>query len=124
MARFKQFHDPELSIWQAAVDEVASQAAHGGQAEDIGAAPPTTGRPEDLDSMSSEAIAYCNQVSTGATITEATGVHPATEGLAQTAGFCSLTAMKLAKAKLTGNKDDEERYKNELAKFGELASRS
>jgi hypothetical protein len=119
MARFKQFHDPELSIWQAAVDEVASQAARGGQVEDIGAAPVRAGRPDEPDPMSAEAIAYCSQMATGATVFEATGVHPATEGLAQTAGFCSLTAMKLAKAKLTGNKDDEERYKNELAKFGD-----
>ena len=38
MSRFKQFHDPELSIWQAAVGEVEAQAAAGTQVEDVGAA--------------------------------------------------------------------------------------
>jgi len=123
MSRFKQFHDPELSIWQAAVGEVEAQAAAGAQVEDVGAAQVTAGRPEDLDSMSSEAIAYCTQVDTGAPVSAATAEHPATEGLAQTAGFCSLTALKLAKAKITGNQADEQRYKEELAKFGDCDPR-
>ena len=123
MAQFKQFHDPELSIWQAAVGEVEAQAAAGRQVEDVGAARVVAGRPEDLDSMSSEAIAYCTQVDTGAPVSAATTVHPSTEGLAQTAGFCSLTALKLAKAKITGNQADEQRYKAELAKFGDCDPR-
>jgi Calcineurin-like phosphoesterase len=123
MARFKQFHDPELSIWQSAVEEVAAKAPRGAQVEDVGAAQAVSGRPDEPDPMSSEAIAYCNQVDSGATVAQATGAQPATEGLAQTAGFCSLTALKLAKAKLTGNKDDEQRYANELAKFGDCDTR-
>jgi hypothetical protein len=109
MPRFKQFRDPELSIWQSAVEEV--QAPRAAEAEEVGAAPVTAGRPDELDPISSEAVTYCNQVSTGATLAKATGVHPATEGLAQTAGFCSLVALKLAKAKLTGNKEDEQRIR-------------
>jgi len=119
MARFKQFHDPELSIWQSAVEEVAAKASRGAQVEDLGAAPAVPGRPDEPDPMSAEAIAYGNQVDSGGTVAQATGAQPATEGLAQTAGFCSLTALKLAKAKITGNKVDEQRYANELAKFGD-----
>lgn len=123
MARFKQFHDPELSIWQAAVGEVSAQAAAGAQVEDVGAAPAAAGRPDDLDPMSSEAISYATQVDAGTPISDATAVHPATEGLVQTAGFCSLTALKLAKAKITGNQADEQRYRDELAKFGDCDPR-
>jgi len=123
MARFKQFHDPELSIWQSAVDEVEAKAGATTQVEDVGAPQAVSGRPDDLDAMSSEAISYCTQVDTGTPISAATAFHPATEGLAQTAGFCSLTALKLAKAKITGNKDDEQRYKNELAKFSDCDPR-
>ena len=123
MAQFKQFHDPELSIWQAAVGEVEAQAAAGTQVEDVGAAQVAAGRREDLDSMSSEAIAYCTQVDTGAPVSAATAEHPATEGLAQTAGFCSLTALKLAKAKIVRNQADEQRYEEELAKFGDCDPR-
>ncbi|MDR3674120.1 MAG: metallophosphoesterase [Acidobacteriota bacterium] len=119
MARFKQFHDPELSIWQAAVGEVEAQRSVGAQTLDVGAPIVVTGRPDDLDDMSSEAIAYCNQVDTGTPIAQATAGHPATEGLLQTAGFCSLTALKIAKAKLLGNATALEQYKNELAKFGD-----
>jgi len=123
MARFKQFHDPELSIWQSAVDEVEAKAATGTQVEDVGAEQAISGRPDDLAAMSSEAISYCTQVDTGTPITAATAEHPATQGLAQTAGFCSLTALKLAKAKIVGNQADEQRYEEELAKFGDCDPR-
>jgi hypothetical protein len=119
MARFKQFHDPELSIWQAAVGEVEAKRPKGRQVQDVAGAKAATGRPEDLDSMSSEAIAYCAQVDSGAPITAATAAHPATEGLIQTAGFCSLTALKIAKAKILGNKAAAQQYAEELAKFGD-----
>ena len=123
MARFTQFHDPELSIWQAAVGEVEAQAAAGGQGEDVGAPRVAAGRPDDMSSMAAEASAYCRQVDTGAPLTAATAVHPATEGLLQTAGFCSLTALKLAKAKILGNQADAQRYKEELAQFGDCDPR-
>ncbi len=103
MARFKQFHDPELSIWQAAVGEVEAEAATGTQVEDVGAPQVAISRPDDMDDMSAEAAAYCAQVDAGTPIALATAVHPSTEGLLQTAGFCSLTALKIAKAKILGN---------------------
>ena len=62
MARFKQFHDPELSIWQAAVGEVAAKAAKGAQVQDVGAPIVADSRPDDMDEMSAEAAAYCSQV--------------------------------------------------------------
>jgi hypothetical protein len=119
MARFKQFHDPELSIWQAAVGEVAARAAAGTQVQDVGAPQVIAGRPDDMDDMSAEAAAYCAQVDTGTPIIQATAVHPSTEGLLQTAGFCSLTALKIAKSKLLGNATATQQYIDELAKFGD-----
>ena len=119
MARFKQFHDPELSIWQAAVGEVAAKAATGAQVQDVGAPIVAASRPDDMDEMSAEAASYCAQVDTGTPINQATAVHPSTEGLLQTAGFCSLTALKIAKAKILGNAAATQQYKDELAKFGD-----
>ena len=119
MARFKQFHDPELSIWQAAVGEVEAEAATGTQVEDVGAPQVAISRPDDMDDMSAEAAAYCAQVDAGTPIALATAVHPSTEGLLQTAGFCSLTALKIAKAKILGNVSATQQYKDELAKFGD-----
>jgi 3',5'-cyclic AMP phosphodiesterase CpdA len=119
MGRLKQFHDPELSIWQSAVDEVAAKRAAAVQTETVGGAAQITGRPDILGPMSAEAIAYGNQITSGPPSQAATAVQPATEGLAQTAGFCSLTALKLAKATILGNEADKERYRSELAKFGD-----
>jgi hypothetical protein len=119
MGRLKQFHDPELSIWQAAVGEAEATRAAGGQTQDVGKAVITAGRPDDLDSMSAEAAAYCAQVDAGTPITAATAAHPSTEGLLQTAGFCSLTALKIAKAAILGNKGATQQYKAELGKFGD-----
>jgi hypothetical protein len=119
MAIPKQFRDPELSIWQSAVEEVAATKAAGGQTEDVAAAGAVSGRPDELDPMMAEATAYCRAVDTGQSLADAAAGHVATEGLAQTAGFCSLTALKLAKAKILGNQADEQRYKDELAKFGD-----
>ena len=44
-------------------------------------------------------------------------VTPATEGLLQTLGFCSLAALKLAKAKIVGNAEGP--HQVGLAKFGD-----
>ncbi len=117
MARFKQFHDPELSIWQAAVGEVEAKAAVAAQTEDVGAPHVISGRPDDLDTMSSEAIAYCQHVDQGTPIMDTAAGQPATEGLLQTLGFCSLAALKLAKAKIVG--DAEGPHQVGLAKFGD-----
>lgn len=110
MIRFKQFHDPKLSIWQSAVDEVAAA---------VGGARAITGRPDIPHPMLAEAVAYGNQVQSGLSVQAATAAHPATEGLLRTAGFCSLTGLKLAKSLILCNESDTENYKDELAKFGD-----
>ena len=118
MARFKQFHDPELSIWQAAVGEVEAEAAAGTQTLDVGAPQVAISRPDEMDDMSAEAAAYCAQVDTGTPIAQATAVHPSTEGLLQTAGFCSLTALKIAKAKILGNIQPRNNIRMSLPSLG------
>lgn len=118
MARFMQFHHPELSIWQAAVGEVEARRPAGAQAQDVGTEPAMAGRPDDFGAMSAEALSYCLQVANGATLTDAAAVHPATESLAQTIGLCSLTALKLAKAVIADNAADKQRYGDELKQFG------
>src|SRR5580698_2890502 len=117
MARFKQFHDPELSIWQAAVGEVEAKAASGVQTQDVAAAQVTSGRPDDLDDMSSEAIAYCQHIEEGTPIHDLAAGQPSTEGLLQTLGFCSLAALKLAKAKIIGSSEGAQQVG--LEKFGD-----
>ena len=72
-----------------------------------------------MDDMSSEATAYCTQVDTGTPSHKLPPFTRRPEGLLQTAGFCSLTALKIAKAKILGNDAATQQYKAELAKFGD-----
>src|SRR5215472_10786129 len=107
MARIRQFRDPKLSLWQSAVDETIAKRKGGAQSEAVGAPRVIGQRPDSSDLMMREAMAYCSAADAGQPLLEATAVGPAaTEGLVHTAGFCSLTALKLAKAIITGNKDD------------------
>src|SRR5690348_16899889 len=104
MGQMRQFRDPGLSLWQSAVDEVVAKRKGGTQSEAIGAPRVISQRPDSSDLMMGEAMAYCNAVDTGQALPESTAVGPtATEGLVHTAGFCSLIALKLAKATITGN---------------------
>jgi len=77
MANPKQFHDPELSIWQSAVEEVVATRATGGQTQDVAAAGVVSGRPDELDPMMAEATAYCRAVDTGQTLADAAAGHVA-----------------------------------------------
>ena len=120
MGRMRQFRDPGLSLWQSAVDEVIAKRKGGAQSEAAGAPRVISQRPDSGDMMMREAMAYCNAADSGQPLPEATAVGPAaTEGLVHTAGFCSLVALKLAKATITGNKAEIQRYKDEMGKFSD-----
>lgn len=129
MAHIKQFHQPKLSIWQSAVDEVVSNrqpaqktTATPGASGVIAAAtaPAVPGpRPDASHLMIQEAVNYCaaQPVASQAPLTPAAPASPAA-ALPGTLGFCSNAAIKLAEAKILGNQQDCQRYEDELAKFG------
>jgi predicted phosphodiesterase len=119
MGRIRQFRDPELSLWQSAVDEMIAKRSAGAQTQALGGPPVISERPDSSDLRMREAIAYCDAVDAGKPLPQAAAAPAATEGLVHTAGFCSLTALKLAKATIVGNQADIQRYKAELAKFSD-----
>lgn len=117
MPPMKQFHDPKLSIWQSAVDEVVAKQTAGAQTLSVGGPPVVSGRPESSQFMIGDAAAYCSAVSAGAPVPEA--VAPAvTEGLVQTLGSCSLAALKLAKSIIVNQQQEREGLQAQFAKFG------
>jgi 3',5'-cyclic AMP phosphodiesterase CpdA len=118
MGRMRQFRDPELSLWQSAVDEMIAKRRAGVQAQAVGTPRVVGERPDTGDLIMREAVAYCDSADSGKPLAEA-GAPAATEGLVHTAGFCSLTALKLAKALIVSNQNDIQRYRAELAKFSD-----
>ncbi len=119
MGRIKQFHHPGLSLWQSAVDEVVASRKAGPPTPTL-AAPRVVGqRPDTSHLMVREATSYCDAADSGRPLPETAAPPGAAEDLLHTASFCSLTALKLAKAIILRNQDDQKRYKEELAKFGD-----
>lgn len=117
MAQMKQFHDPKLSIWQSAVDEVVAKKTAGAQTLAVGGTPVVSGRPDAGQFMIGDAAAYCSAVDTGVPVPEPAG--PAvTEGLIETLGACSLSALKLAKAIIANQQQEQAGLKAQFAKFG------
>ena len=110
MARIVQHRDPELSLLQSAIDEVAIQHKAGGGAQSVGKAIASTDRPGIEDPMVRQATSLATDVahmrSVGADQLQP-GAIPgtvATEGIAEGAKYCASLAFNYAKAKATGNK--------------------
>ncbi|MDE3179446.1 MAG: metallophosphoesterase [Acidobacteriota bacterium] len=118
MGQIKQFRDPKLSLWQSAVEEVVARKTAGAQTLSIGAAPVISGRPDPDQFMMKDSAAYCTAVDSGAPIPQTAPGAAATEGLIETLGYCSLSALKLAKAIIGGQQQDKDRLKADFQKFG------
>jgi predicted phosphodiesterase len=108
-----QFRDPDLSLWQSAVDQVVSKAKAQGSALDIGGHAPAS-RPDQGDSMVAATADLATEVDKTKQIPDAVRVTTAAEGFVDQAKFCSTTALRLAKAKLMGNSAEAARLREEL----------
>src|SRR5579884_1550149 len=116
--RIRQFHNPKLSIWQSAVDEVLVKKL---AAQKTSTAPQDTAtagtRPDASHPSVQEAASYCAAIDSGKSLSELTAGPPPAGGVAHTLSYCSVVAMKLAQAILTGNQQNCQRYRDELGKF-------
>jgi 3',5'-cyclic AMP phosphodiesterase CpdA len=107
MARIYQHPDPELSLLQSAIDQVAIQQKAGG-AQSLGEAIANNDRPGVDDPMVFQAAALAADISSmraaGQTYLQP-GVPPgaAAEGIAEGAKYCISLAYNYAKAKLKGD---------------------
>ncbi len=121
MGRIRQSRDPGLSLWQSAVDEVIAKKKAGVVAAAAGG-PPVIRRPDTDDVMMHAVTAFCAKVESGQAIPDA---HPTglqvTEGLGDTALYCSNVALKLAealgKALFGGDPKEIQRRRDQLGQF-------
>lgn len=119
MTRIRQFHDPKLSIWQSAVEE-AVVLKQGAPARLAAAGRPVPiERPDSNYPAVQEAVAYCSAAYAGQAVPGLTAGATLAAPLVSTLGHCSLTALRLAKAILLNNEQDEQRYRDELCKFSD-----
>ncbi len=116
--RIRQFHNPKLSIWQSAVDEVLVKKLAAQKTSTAPQDPATAGtRPDASHPSVQEAASYCAAIDSGKSLSELTAGPPPAGGVAHTLSYCSVVAMKLAQAILTGNQQNCQRYRDELGKF-------
>jgi hypothetical protein len=119
-ARLKAFRDPDLSLWQSAVDEVVAQRKGRARTLDVGGRPVGAARPDLDDDTVNAATAAAEAVSHGNILTGAppADLSSATLGVGDVAKFCAAMALRLARARvkgaLTGDHSDEKKFQEEL----------
>jgi hypothetical protein len=119
MSFIRQFHDPKLSIWQSAVDEVVALRQAAQRPSSPTGLSATIERPNVTHPVVQEAITYCAAANTGHAPAGSTAGAALAIPLAGTLGYCSMAALRLARAIILKNEQDEDRYRTELRKFGE-----
>jgi hypothetical protein len=120
MALLKQFRDPQLSLWQSAVDEILASQQAGGAMGLEGGAPQ---RPDTSHPLMEEVTSFCSAAELGQLVPTGVPKGPmAAEGLLDQARYCSGLALKFAKGLVKlivlGRKDDLDRAKSQF-QFGD-----
>jgi predicted phosphodiesterase len=115
MSKLTQFRDPDLSLFQSAVDEVVARKTAGTQSQDAGG-PAAITRPDSTNNMvamaNAEAHAANAAMQSGAAPPQPppAPVHAAAEGLGDQVRYCASLARNYAVAKLLGHTEDANRY--------------
>ncbi|MER3447835.1 MAG: hypothetical protein C4291_13840 [Candidatus Dadabacteria bacterium] len=119
MERIKQFRDPKLSLWQSAIDEVVAKRKAGAQTILATDAKAIGTRPDMSNEVIDKVAALCDAVYSGQSIPDIPSPGPAMfGGIFSNVRYCSQIAFKLAEAAISGNKEGEERYREQLSRFG------
>jgi hypothetical protein len=125
MREIQQFRDPNLSLWQSAVDEVVAKhpAESATRSLDEAGLPVETGRPDQDNELISQSNAVLSVLDPSAPPAVA-----AERGIAEVAQFCATAALRLAQARVkaifTGDQSEVDKFEQELgAKFGDCDPR-
>ena len=97
----KPFPDPDLSLWQSAVDEVVARHASGAQTQDLDGAPASVQRPDTSDGMVEAAVTVGHYLQNDVTLAKQASGNAgpkATEGVGDWAKYCSSIWWEIAKA--------------------------
>jgi hypothetical protein len=119
MPHLGQFHDPNLSLWQSAVDEVVAQRTGAARTESAGEAA-VIQRPDSSDQMVQGAMVDLTAENLKKPLQPPLTAGPAvTEGVGGFAQFCSNVARQLAWAKIKGDATQVAACQEQFAKFGQ-----
>jgi len=124
----KQVRSSELSLWQSAADEVVSKGSAGGQALDVNSPAPIR-RPDQNDHVIAAANDMAESLDQGESLPDTPqAVAAATLDVGDVVKFCSVTALKLARARVRAilTRDDSEvrKFEAELGtQFGQCDPR-
>jgi hypothetical protein len=117
VAHLQQFRDPDLSLWQSAVDEVVAKRTAGSQSQSVGESP-VVHRPDSSDQMVQGAIVDLAAESSGHPLPVPSSAGPAvTEGVGGFAQVCSNVARQLAWAKIKGDQAQVAACEEQFASF-------
>ncbi|HUI57706.1 MAG TPA: metallophosphoesterase [Bryobacteraceae bacterium] len=115
MSKLTQFRDPDLSLFQSAVDEIVARKTAGAQSQDTGGAAVIT-RPDPGHSMvkmaTHEADIAFTAIQSGTTPPgpPPAPVQTATEGIGDQVRYCASLARNYAVAKVLGHTADADHY--------------
>jgi 3',5'-cyclic AMP phosphodiesterase CpdA len=127
----KQFRNPELSLWQSAVDQVVAKRNDSeGARRTLGSrsSAASISRPDLNDSMIRDTATVCEALEKGDFLSAGLTTDRKTLGIRDVGRFCATAAFGLAKARVkayfTGDNRDLDRYQQELErKFGPCDAR-
>lgn len=117
MSRLKQTRDPDLSLWQSAVDEVVAKTNTAANAHD-GGGTTTSARPDTSHPMVQAAAADVAAEESKESLQSPTALAPAkAEAALDVVKYCSNVARKLAVAIVEGDKAQEAICRAQIGKF-------
>ena len=112
MLKLAQFRNPDLSLFQSAVDEVVARKTAVAQSQNTGG-PAAITRPDPSHDMVKMATAEATAATQGGAAPPAASPTPApaaTEDFGDQVAYCASLARNYAVAKLLGHTDDANRY--------------
>jgi hypothetical protein len=117
MSQFKQVHDPDLSLWQSAVDEVVAKRTAGAQTQSTGETP-VIHRPDSGNQMVQGALIDVEAEERKQPLIIPNIAHgAATEGVGGFAQYCSNLARQLAWAKINGDQAQAATCEEQFTKY-------
>jgi hypothetical protein len=123
MSAIKPVRDPDLSLWQSAVDEVVAKSTSSSQAQSIGETK-VVQRPDTSNQMVQAATIDVEAEAEGIPLSPPTVAGPAAaEGVGSLIQYCSNIARQIALAKLNGDAAQAAALELQFAKYQQCDAR-
>jgi Calcineurin-like phosphoesterase len=123
MSAIKPVRDPDLSLWQSAVDEVVAKSTASSHAQSIGETP-VIQRPDTSNQMVQAAAIDAEAEAAGTPLSPPVVTGPtATEGVGSLIQYCSNIARQIAMAKINGDAAQAAALELQFSKYQQCDAR-